>query len=383
MKKLVFALMGLVAMTACQKQNTFTVEGTITGAQDSTLYLYNRSLTGIILLDSAVLDVDGTFSFSQQAPTGGPDLYVLRINSQWLNLSIDSTETVTVNASMPGMAQNYTVSGSDNCEKIRQLSHKHSLLQQQVFAVEQNTQLMGQTMADSLSRLINQYKSDVITNYIFQEPQSAYAYFALSQTLNHLYWATSPIFEMEDSLDGRAYRAVATCWKEYYPQSERAQQLYNMVERNITSNRIAAARQQRFAEEETVIVSDIIDLTLPDLSGTIRTLSELRGKVVLLDFHLFSAPESGERILKLRELYDRYHDRGLEIYQVSIDQDAHLWKQAVSSLPWITVYDPDGESCSHYNVQTLPEFFLIDRNNALQKRSTQIDDLEKEIESLL
>jgi len=370
-------------MTACQKQNTFTVEGTITGAQDSTLYLYNRSLTGIVLLDSAVLDADGTFSFSQQAPTGGPDLYVLRINSQWLNLSIDSTETITVNASMPGMAQNYTVSGSDNCEKIRQLSHKHSLLQQQVFAVEQNTQLMGQTMADSLSRLINQYKSDVITNYIFQEPQSAYAYFALSQTLNHLYWATSPIFEMEDSLDGRAYRAVATCWKEYYPQSERAQQLYNMVERNITSNRIAAARQQRFAEEETVIVSDIIDLTLPDLSGTIRTLSELRGKVVLLDFHLFSAPESGERILKLRELYDRYHDRGLEIYQVSIDQDAHLWKQAVSSLPWITVYDPDGESCSHYNVQTLPEFFLIDRNNALQKRSTQIDDLEKEIESLL
>ena len=383
MKKLAFALMGLLAMTACQKQNTFTVEGTITGAQDSTLYLYNRSLTGIILLDSAVLDADGTFSFSQQAPTGGPDLYVLRINSQWLNLSIDSTETVTINAAMPGMAQNYTVSGSDNCEKIRQLSLKHSLLQQRVFEVEQNTQLMGQTMADSLNNIINEYKADVITNYIFQEPQSAYAYFALSQTLNHLYWATDPIFLMEDSLDGRAYRAVATCWKEYYPESERAQQFYNMVERDINNGRIAAARQQRLAEEETVIISDIIDLCLPDINGTMRTLSELRGKVVLLDFHLFSAPESGERILKLRELYDRYHDRGLEIYQVSIDQDAHLWKQAVSKLPWISVYDPVGESCSHYNVQAVPEFFIIDRNNALQKRSTQIDDLEKEIERYL
>ena len=383
MKKIAYLMLGLLLTTACQKQNTFTVEGTIKGAQDSTLYLYNRSLTGIVLLDSAVLDAEGTFSFSQQAPTGGPDLYVLRINSQWLNLSIDSTETVTINASMPGMAQNYTVSGSDNCEKIRLLSQKHSQLQQQVYAVEQDTRLMGQTMTDSLSRLIDQYKSDVIMNYIFQEPQSAYAYFALSQTLNHLYWATSPIFVMEDSLDGRAYRAVATCWKEYYPQSERGQQLYNMVERNITSNRIAAARQQRLVDEEAIIVSDIIDLSLPDLRGNLRTLSELRGKVVLLDFHLFSTPESGERILKLRELYDRYHDRGLEIYQVSIDQDAHLWKQAVSSLPWIAVYDPAGESCTHYNVQTLPEFFLIDRNNALQKRSTQIDNLEKELESLL
>ena len=383
MKKIVFLMMGLLAMTACQKQNTFTVEGTITGAQDSTLYLYNRSLTGIVLLDSAVLDADGTFSFSQQAPTGGPDLYVLRINSQWLNLSIDSTETVTINAAMPGMAQNYTVSGSENCEKIRQLSLKHSQLQQRVFEVEQNTQLMGQTMADSLNTIINEYKTDVITNYIFQDPQSAYAYFALSQTLNHLYWATSPIFLMEDSLDGRAYRAVATCWKEYYPESERAQQFYNMVERDINNGRIAAARQQRLAEEETVVISDIIDLSLPDINGTMRTLSELRGKVVLLDFHLFSAPESGERILKLRELYDRYHDRGLEIYQISIDQDAHLWKQAVSKLPWITVYDPVGESCTHYNVQAVPEFFTIDRNNALQKRSTQIDDLEKEIERLL
>jgi peroxiredoxin len=188
---------------------------------------------------------------------------------------------------------------------------------------------------------------------------------------------------MSDSLDGRAYRAVATCWKEYYPESERAQQLYNMVERDINSERIAAARRQRLQEEDKLIVSDIIDLQLPDLQGRQRTLSELSGKVVLLDFHLFSAAESGARILKLRELYDRYHDRGLEIYQVGIDQDEHLWKQAVEKLPWITVYDPEGESCLRYNVQAVPEFFLIDRNNALQKRSEQIEDLDRELERLL
>ncbi len=383
MKKFVFASLCVLLLASCQKGRNFTIEGTIEGAKDSTVYLYNRSLTGIVLLDSARLGSDGSFSFSAEAPVGGPDLYVLRLSSQWVNLSIDSTETVTLKAKWPGMAQNYTVSGSENCEQIRQLALMHSQLQQRVFAVEQDTRLLGQTMTDSLMHMLRQYKDSVIMNYIFREPQSAYAYFALSQTLSHLYWPASSVFAMSDSLDGRAYRAVATCWQQYYPQSERAQQLYNMVERDITSSRVAAARQQRILEEDKVVVSDLIDLNLPDVNGRRHTLSELRGQVVLLDFHLFSTPESGARILKLRELYDKYHARGLEVYQVSIDQDEHLWKQAVEALPWIAVYDPDGESCVRYNVQTLPEFFLIDRQNALQKRSSQMDDVEKEIQRLL
>ena len=383
MKKFVFASLCVLLLASCQKGRNFTIEGTIEGAKDSTVYLYNRSLTGIVLLDSARLGSDGSFSFSAEAPVGGPDLYVLRLSSQWVNLSIDSTETVTLKAKWPGMAQNYTVSGSENCEQIRQLALMHSQLQQRVFAVEQDTRLLGQTMTDSLMHMLRQYKDSVIMNYIFREPQSAYAYFALSQTLSHLYWPASSVFAMSDSLDGRAYRAVATCWQQYYPQSERAQQLYNMVEREITSSRVAAARQQRILEEDKVVVSDLIDLNLPDVNGRRHTLSELRGQVVLLDFHLFSTPESGARILKLRELYDKYHARCLEVYQVSIDQDEHLWKQAVEALPWIAVYDPDGESCVLYNVQTLPEFFLIDRQNALQKRSSQMDDVEKEIQRLL
>ena len=384
MRRLAILLAALLTLGACQKQRTFTVEGTIDGAKDSMIYLYNRSLTGIVPVDSTRAGSDGSFSLSAPAPANGPDLYVLRQGSQWLNLAIDSTETIVIKASLPALAANYSVSGSEACEKIRQLQLMHSLLQQRVFEVEQNTALLGETMVDSLQRLIRQYKDSVITNYIFQAPQSTYAYYALSQTLNHLYWRTSNIFELGDSLDDRAYRAVATCWKEYYPESERAMQLYNMVERDINSSRIAAARQQRLAEEEDmVVVSDIIDLQLPDINGRQRTLSELRGQVVLLDFHIFATPESAARILKLRELYDRYHTKGLEIYQVSVDQDEHLWKQAAEALPWVAVYDPSASSCTRYNVHELPDFFLIDRSNALQKRSWQMDDVEEEIKRLL
>ena len=106
----------------------------------------------------------------------------------------------------------------------------------------------------------------------------------------------------------------------------------------------------------------------------------------MLDFHVFSMDESPARILMLRELYNKYHAQGLEIFQVSLDSDEHFWKQQTAALPWISVRDPNGLRSSTlvvYNVQGVPEFFLIDRGNNLVKRSSQMKDLENEIKALL
>ena len=385
MKRLLYIACAAMLTASCSQKSKFTIEGTVAGAADSTFYLYNRSMAGVVIVDSVKADADGHFTISGESPSG-PELYVLAAGGsgrEYINLSIDSTETVNVKGSLPALAQNYSVEGSPDCEQIRQLAQRHSRLQQRVFDLEQNTLLIGPAMTDSLQRMLRAYKDTVMYDYILKAPQSASAYFALSQTLSHVYWPTASIFELGDSIDDIAYRAVATCWKEYYPQSDRAQQLYNMVESDINTTRKVAAQQQKMIDEELITVSDIIDLSLPDRRGNRRTLSELRGKVVLLDFHLFAADDSGPRILKLRELYNKYHEQGLEIYQVSVDQDEHLWKQAVSALPWITVHDPSASSCARYNVQAVPEYFLIDRNNALYKRSLQMDDVNAEIEKLL
>jgi len=375
-----------LALASCSREPAFTVEGTIEGAQDSTLYLFHRSMSGTVLLDSTTADGSGRFSISGSAPTS-PDLYVLAVGRQgreYVNFSVDSTETVTISGRMPGLAQHYSVSGSPSSEQIRLLSLMHSQLQQRVYDLEDNTGMAPLAMLDSLQRMLRQYKDTVMRNYIVKEPQSAYAYFALMQKLSHRYpELNNDIFILGDSIDGKAYRAVATCWKQFYPESERAQQLWNMVERYINNKRKVAAQQQRLFDEDRINVSNIIDLRLPDRKGKERTLTELKGQVVLLDFHLFASPESGARMLKMRELYNRYHDRGLEIYQVSVDQSEFEWKQAAASLPWITVFDPSGQSCLNYNVTSVPEFFLIDRDNALQMRSSQMDDLDKAIESLL
>lgn len=380
------AIIAALALASCSHEPKFTVEGAIDGAQDSTLYLFHRSMAGTVLLDSVKADGSGHFTISATAPDC-PDLYVLAIGQQgreYVNFAIDSTESVTINGKLPALAQNYSVSGSESSEKIRQLALMHSQLQQRVYNLENNGSLPIPLMLDSLQNMLRQYKDTVTLNYILQEPQSAYAYFALMQKLSHRYAEiTNDIYMMGDSLDGIAYRAVATCWKQFYPESDRAQQLYNMVERHISTTRKMAAKQQMLIDEGRISVSNIIDLSLPDRRGNLRTLSELQGQVVILDFHLFASPESGARILKLRELYDRYHDRGLEIYQVAVDNDEFQWKQATTALPWICVFDPSASSCLQYNVEAVPDFFLIDRNNALQVRSFQVEDIDKAIESLL
>ena len=108
--------------------------------------------------------------------------------------------------------------------------------------------------------------------------------------------------------------------------------------------------------------------------------------MVLLDFHVFAMDESPARILTLRELYNKFHAQGLEVFQVSLDSDEHFWKQQTAALPWINVFDPDGLQSQYvmmYNMQAVPDFFLIDRNNNLVKRAAQIKDLEAEIKKLL
>lgn len=378
MKKTSWMILAAAAMlAACSNKNTFTIEGHIDGAQDSVLYLHHMGVTKAEVIDSVKLDESGDFCFEEAAPQA-PDFYVLRIANQIVNLSIDSTETVSVKAKYPGMATNYEVEGSVNCQKIKELALKQQALQERIIALDRNLSMGQQWAADSLEHMINAYKEEVKKDYIFQAPNEAYAYFALFQSVG--IWN---IFDKSNPQDLKVFGAVATSWETFYPESERTNNLRSMTLKSMNDNRQAVARQQRALNRDIVVESGVVDLSLPDKNGKTRTLTELKGKVVLLDFHSFGLKDSAARILALRDLYNKYHAQGLEIYQVSFDGDKHFWRQSVDALPWISVYDSNGTSVVRYNVQEVPEFFLIDRQNQLQKRSVQIKNLEEEIRKLI
>ena len=380
MKKYVIAALVALTMASCGEKK-FHVEGNITNAQDSVLYFENIALTGIEQLDSVKLGEDGSFSFSG-AQTAAPEFYRLRIHDQIISLSIDSTETVSIEATYPQMASQYEVSGSDNCEKIKELALLQMALQDKAIKVSRDETLTVDQINDSILSMIQAYKQDVKARYIYAHPDKAYAYFALFQTLGN----TLLFNPRADRDDIKAFAAVATSWDTYWPMAERGANLHNIAIEGMKNIRIADAENSRTIDASKVQEAGLIDIALRDNKGQTRHLTELKGKVVLLDFHVFAMDESPARILLLRELYNKYHAQGLEIYQVSLDGDEHFWKQQTAALPWISVREENGVSSSTltlYNVQSVPEFFLIDRGNNIVGRSQTINDVEQAIKKLL
>lgn len=380
---LAVSLMMLGAVSCSNKK--FEVSGNITDAKDSLLYFENMSLNGAVVVDSTKLDADGNFSFAVDAPSA-PEFYRLRIAGQIINVAADSTEHVTIKAAYPTMASQYEVSGSDECSKIKELAIGQMALQVSINNIVRNTNLNDDVMRDSIRVILAQYKEGVKNNYIFKEPMKAYAYFALFQTIA-LGYENALVFNPRSNEDDvKVFAAVATSWDTYYPKAERGLNLHNIAIEGLKNIRIMKAEQQQTVDPSKVEYTGVIDIALPDNKGNIRKLSSLKGKVVMLDFHLFETKESTARIMQLRELYNKYHAQGFEIYQVSIDPDEHFWKTSVAALPWICVHSDDGLNAAElgmYNVRDIPTYFLIDNNNVLQKRDVQIKDIDAEIKALL
>ena len=380
---LAVSLMMLGAVSCSNKK--FEVSGNITDAKDSLLYFENMSLNGAVVVDSTKLDADGNFSFAVDAPSA-PEFYRLRIAGQIINVAADSTEHVTIKAAYPTMASQYEVSGSDECSKIKELAIGQMALQASINNIVRNTNLNDDVMRDSIRVILAQYKEGVKNNYIFKEPMKAYAYFALFQTIALGYENVLVFNPRSNEDDVKVFAAVATSWDTYYPKAERGLNLHNIAIEGLKNILIMKAEQQQTVDPSKVEYTGVIDIALPDNKGNIRKLSSLKGKVVMLDFHLFATKESTARIMQLRELYNKYHAQGFEIYQVSIDPDEHFWKTSVAALPWICVHSDDGLNAAElgmYNVRDIPTYFLIDKNNVLQKRDVQIKDIDAEIKALL
>lgn len=379
MKKYVVLALAVLCMASCSEKK-FHVEGSITNAADSVLYLENIGLMGPEVIDSVRLDADGKFCLAGEAQQA-PEFYRLRIYDQIISLSIDSTETVTVTAAYPEMASKYDISGSDNCVKIKELALRQMQLQRQAMAIGRSEQLSVSQSNDSILALITQYKEEVKRDYIFPDPAKPYAYFALFQAIGN-----TLIFNPRTNRDDiKVFAAVATSWDTYWPDAERGKNLHNIAIEGMKNVRMADASQSQTIDPSKIQTTGVIDIVLTDNKGQERKLSDLKGQVVLLDFHVFGQKESPARILALRELYNKYHARGFEIYQVSLDGDEHFWKQQTAALPWVNVLAAESNRSflTLYNVQTLPEFFLIDRGNNLVSRSQQITDIDKSIQSLL
>ena len=355
-------------VTACNNEPAFTVQGEITDAADKMLYLEHTGLEGIIPLDSTELNESGSFCFSSARPEA-PEFYRLRIENQIINFSIDSTETVEIHAGFKNLSTEYQIEGSENNTKIKELVLLQAELQKQVNQLAQSGLPIG-IAQDSIQSLVNAYKDTVKRNYIFAGPNKPYAYFALFQQLNG-YMIFDPLSNKEDV---KCFAAVATSMNNMYPHADRSRNLYNMVIKGMKNTRTPQTQPLQIPADK-IEETSIIDIPLRDVDGNLHHLTDLKGKVVLIDFTIYGTAESGARNLLLRELYNKYKGQGLEIYQISLDTDEHFWKTSADNLPWICVRDPQGPYSTYvrmYGVSQLPTSFLVNRSNELSLRKLRI-----------
>ena len=379
MKKLrnILIFTALLGAVGCTQNPMATIEGTITEANGKTLYLDYMGIEKTSVSDSVKLKADGSFRFRVPQPECF-DFYRLRVDNGIVYLSVDSTETLKVTAALPTMSVAYQVEGSEDNLMLKQLVHKQGELR---HAVHSQVRLSARDTRARIDSLLQNYKNEVRMEYIFPNPGKPYAYFALFQRLGN-----TLIFDpVATQSDVRCFAAVATNLDLYHPEAERTKNLKSIALKGMRNTRKPRPVDYS-ALQDKIVETSIIDVNLPDIDGAVRNLTDLKGKVVMLDFTAYGHELSAARIIIQRELYAKYAAQGLEIYQVALDADEHYWKTVVESLPWICVRDEEAPLCTAanlYGVRELPTYFLINRAGELVLRDTAVKDLEAEIQRLL
>ena len=364
--------------SACNNSSDFIVKGVVAGADGQLMYLENVGISNVVTLDSIKLAPGGKFKFTEKRPEY-PDFYRLRLNNQLINFAVDSTETISFVADAGTFATSYSVEGSENSKAIKAITLAQLDANQAISRLRKEYE--DKMISDTTYRmkvLADAYK-EVARKYIYSAPMSTAAYFALFQQIDGLLF-----FDLYDRKDVKAYGAVATSYNHTYPESPRSKHLYNLTLQSMKVLR--AQRPVDYSNVETKEIS-FLDIELPDVRGEVVKLSTVApGKVVLINFTAYQTEWSPALNMALGELYTKYHDQELEIYQVSLDSDFHFWRNGASNLPWVTVHDPQSvysQVAGLYNVKQLPALFILDRKGNLVKRVEDVKKLEADVKAVL
>lgn len=375
----------IILFASCgNNKRQFTVKGTISNADSTTLYLEKRGLTDIVVLDSIKLDQTGNYSFSEDA-LEYTEFFRLTLNRQNINFSVDSTETIIINADKNNFSTDYTVEGSPYSVQIKEVVLEHNKLSKNIKNLQQqldDKKISGQDFFNAIDTLVSAYKKKTIS-FIEINPLSTASYYALFQKIDDYL-----IFDLNAAKDVQIFQSVGTTWNSFRPNSPRSKQLNDltlMALVNLRAEREKQATLKKLEEQKPTEHKDFFKVTLPDVENKVQSTQSLLGKVVLLDFTSYLADFSVLHNVRLNKVYEKYKP-SLEIYQVSFDPQKHDWQNAAVNLPWITVRDEKttaSELLNKFNISVLPTTFLIDRNGNIVKRLDINDDFGNEIAKIL
>lgn len=370
----------LAAAAAVSCGRTASVEGVLADAPGSEVVIKALDVNRYEVLDTVKVSNKGHYSCRVAIEKGQPEfIYVFYGDRKIASLLLDRGDKVEVSSDTLG---NYAVSGSPESEKLADVEKKYSdfSVSFDSLAVRLASLSPGSKEAADVRRQMGAsyiaYYRDRL-RYIMENPHSLTCVPVLFQVAGS---DALPVFGQDT--DAIHYRNICDSLERVYPESKYVKALRAEADRrgNMLEFRV------RVQNAEQVNYPDI---TLPDVNAGKVSLSEVESKVVLL--HFWSASDPRQKMFNLdvlKPIYDEYHAKGFEIYQVALDADKATWARTVKDqgLEWINVCDVAGMNSTAarlYNVNSLPVSFVIADGRLAEGKASDEASLRKLLDSLL
>lgn len=121
---------------------------------------------------------------------------------------------------------------------------------------------------------------------------------------------------------------------------------------------------------QPVIGKPAPDISLKDINGNTRKLSDSKGKIILVDFWASWCMPCRKSNKELLPLYNKYKNKGFEIFAVSLDQKESDWRKAViaDKISWTQVIDTGGWDASvalAWGIELLPTSYLVNAEGTI------------------
>ena len=372
-----FLSVAAAAVLAAACTNGAKVAGNLEGASSSDVVVKLLNINRYEILDTVKTDASGNFSYKLDVVKGQPEfVYLFHNDVKVASLLLEAGDKVNVQADTLG---NYSVEGSVESEKLAEVEKNYSVALGKLNSLADQLADAKPVEAAEIQKQLGQVYVEYYRNsvrYVLTNSHSLTTVPVFFQSFG----SELPVFGQ--NTDALHFRNVADSLETVYPDSKYVKALRNEAERRMAylelDARLSAAQEVGYPEVE-----------LPDIQGKKVKLSEVESKVVMLYF--WTPSEASQKMFNLdvlKSVYDDYHRRGFEIFQVAIDPDKALWAKVVKEqeLPWISVCDSRGAQSPYvlyYNLAALPAAYIISDGALVDGQAVDEASLRKLLNDLL
>ena len=384
MRKNIWLFIALTVLfgLSCSRGTEIRVSGIIEQNESAMIYLDELGLSEIRKVDSTKIKRDGSFILKDRIEV--PTFYNLHLGDQKIiPLLIKPGDHAEVSTSYKDFARSYEINGS---RESLQLLNLNQQLAKTRYSLDSLTRVFEENLGSGEETLtaIQAVYAEVLKSqrrysigFILENMTSMASIYALYQKIDETNYV------LNSDRDIQLLKITSAALDTIYPESEYVKSLKTDAANQ--ESEIYNRSLQRLVDGAESILPEI---RLPDPYGDTMALSSLNGKVILLSFWASWNEASINLNQEFKNLYSKYHDRGLEIYQVSFDSELSSWMNAIlfDELPWINVSElsyPESVVAMTYNIDEIPGYFLIDRQGQIVGKNMERIILDRKIENLI